>query len=313
MFTAIFIFIVIFLVYLHWAEQYKTGDDLEIYEMDYTDNEELQTVCKSKQPITFEFSSILSKFHFLNTISLEDLADKYGKMDIYIKDTDDYWTKDTPISPIPLSLETSLKLISTDTHSHYISEENHELINDTALEKYYDSLHEFIKPSFTIHKQFDLYYGSRGSATPLRYNTEYSHFIYIPKGKIRVKMTPHKSKKYLHHIKDYYSYEFYSPINIWNCQPEYTNDFERIQFLDFDVHQGHFLFIPPYWWYSIKYEDEGTFLYSLKYNTIMNVVANTHNISQYLYHQYTTKTKPAKLLKINEREQKTEEINVPII
>jgi hypothetical protein len=318
MLSAIAIFIVIFLIYLHWVEQYKTGEDLEIYEIDYSNIDHLQEVCKSKQPIIFEFSSIISKLHFLNTITLDDLADKYGKMDIFIKDTDDYFAttiteSERNIDSIPLTLDSSLKLLSTDTHSHYISEGNGEFINDTFLEKYYDSLHEYIKPSMTIHKQMDLCFGSKGSSTPLRYNTDFSHFIYVPKGKLRVKMTPQKSKKYLHTIKDYFSYEFYSPVHCWNPQQEYSNEAKKIQFLDFDVYEGHMLFIPPYWWYSLQYEEEGTFFYSIKYNTIMNAVANSHNIGNYLYQQYTTRTKPAKVLKIEEREQKTEEITVPIL
>jgi hypothetical protein len=308
MLTTIIIFIIVFLIYLHWAEQYKSGEDLEIYEIDFTDNGHLQEVCKSKQPIVCEFSSVLSKFHFLNTISLDDLGDKYGKLDVYVKDTDDTGSCDA----IPLSLESSLKLMATDTHSHYISEGNSEFIDETVLEKYYDSLHEYIKPAFTIHKQMDLCYGSKGSSTPLRYNTDFSHFMYVPKGKIRVKMTPHKSKKYLHPIKDYFSYEFYSPVCVWNTQSEYQNTIDKIQFLDFDVYAGNLLFIPPYWWFSLQYEEEGTFLYSIKYNTLMNVIANTHNIGNYLFQQYTTKTKPAKVLKIDEREIKTEEINIPI-
>lgn len=310
MLTAIIISILIFLIYLHWTEQYKTGEDLEIYEIDYIDNDHLQQVCKSKQPIVFEFSSVISKFHFLNTLELNDLATKYGKLDVYIKDTDDYKTQSNT-DAIPLTFESSYTLISTDTHAHYISEGNTDFILDTVLEKYYDSLHDYIQPSYTLHKTLDFCYGSNRSATPLRYNTDYSHFIYVGKGKIRVKMTPHKSKKYLNPIKDYFAYEFYSPLCVWNHQPEFSLNMEKIQWLDFDVVSGHMLYIPPYWWYSIQYEEDNTFFCSVKYNTVMNVVANLHNIGFHCYEQYTTTTKPAKTLRVDERTQKTEEINVP--
>lgn len=312
MWYQIVIFIILFLLYLHWAEQYKTGEDLEIYEIDYTDNEHLQEVCKSKQPIVFEFSQVLSKFHFLNTLSLEDLADKVGKMDVYVKDTEDYWDPQGEPDAIPLTLESSLKLFTTDTHAHYISEGNEDLIKDTILEKYYDSLHEYIQPSFTLHKTMDLWFGSKGSATPIRYNTDYSHFLYLSKGKCRVRMTPHKSKKYLHYVKDYERYEFRSLIHLQNPQADYKNDLEKIQWLDFDMVQGNMLFIPPYWWYSLEYLEEGAFLCSFQYNTIMNILANGHNIATHLYKKYTTKTKPAKVLKVDEREEKIEEIAVPI-
>jgi hypothetical protein len=44
----------------------------------------------------------------------------------------------------------------------------------------------------------------------------------------------------------------------------------------------------------------------------MNILANGHNIATHLYKKYTTKTKPAKVLKFDEREEKIEEIAVPI-
>jgi hypothetical protein len=154
----------------------------------------------------------------------------------------------------------------------------------------------------------DLCYGSKGASTPLRYNTDYSHFIYLPKdsvspkGKLTIKMTPYKSRKYLHPIKDYYYYEFYSPINPWDSlsqsQPQYLTDMEKIQWIDIDLYPGNMLFIPPYWWYSIQYAEEETFFYSFKYNTIMNVISNAHNLGYYTIQQYTTQVKPAKVLHI---------------
>jgi hypothetical protein len=315
MIVAIIVCIAVFLLYLHWIEQYKTGEDLEIYEIDYTTREHLQDVCKSKQPVLFEFASVLSQFHFLNTLTLDDLAGKYGKIDVYVKDTDDYVNneKREGVDSIPLTLESSLTLMKTDTRSHYISEGNEDLVKDTVLEARFDSFHEHFQPSFLMHKQMDIWYGSTGASTPLRYNTEYNHFLYVPTGKIRVKMTPRKSTKYLHTIKDYVNYEFYSPVNVWQPQPQYANEIEKIQFLDFDVYGGNVLFVPPYWWYSIQYENEGTFMYSVKYNTIMNLVANAHNIGQHLYKKNTVTQKPAKVLVIEPRQAETEEITVPIL
>ena len=38
--------------------QYKLSDELEIYEMDYIQNHNLQEVCEMKQPIIFQFEHI---------------------------------------------------------------------------------------------------------------------------------------------------------------------------------------------------------------------------------------------------------------
>ena len=44
-------------LYLHVLEQYKKSEDLEIYEMDYSSNAQLQEVCNVKQPVLFEFKT----------------------------------------------------------------------------------------------------------------------------------------------------------------------------------------------------------------------------------------------------------------
>ena len=41
-FFHIFLFILILFMYIHIVNQYKTGEDLEIYEMDYVSNTHLQ-------------------------------------------------------------------------------------------------------------------------------------------------------------------------------------------------------------------------------------------------------------------------------
>jgi hypothetical protein len=300
MLWTVFIFIIVVLIYLHLVEQYKKGEELEIYEIDYTDCAHLQQVCKSKQPIIFEFSSILPERH-----TIDDLANKYGKKNVYIKDTHDFYNKSIDTEPnihrnigVPLSLESSLKLLTSDTRSHYISDSNSDFINDTFLENHYDELDEFIKPNLTICKTRDLMFGSKNSSTMLQYNTEYNHFLYVTRGKIRVKMTPYKSKKYLYETRDYYSYIFYSPLNIWIIQEEYKDEFERIQFLDFDVLSGNMLFIPPFWWYSIQYEEAETLILSSKYSTMMNVVANSYNLCNYTIMQYTTNVDDTNIKKV---------------
>lgn len=293
MLWTIVIFIIIVLLYSHLMEQYKKGEELEIYEIDYQDREHLHQVCKSKQPLVFEFSSILPSSHPLNTVSLDILVNKYGKRDVFVNDTDDFSQNNVQgisggiskrIQGIPLSLESSVKLFSSDTRCHYISDSNSDFVSETAVEGWFEELDEFISPNLTLYKTRDLMFGSHNSSTLLKYNTEHCHFVYVVRGKIRVKMTPHK--KYIDEVKDYSSYTFYSSMNVWNILED---DFERIQLVDFDVLGGSMLYIPPYWWYSFHYEEADTLLLSTKYSTIMNVVANTYNLCNYTIHQYSEK------------------------
>ena len=68
-------------------------------------------------------------------------------------------------------------------------------------------------------------------------------------------MTPPRSSKYLYPIKDYDNFEFRSSINPWNVQDQYKKDFDKIKCLELTLEPGKILFIPAYWWYSLKFED----------------------------------------------------------
>ena len=53
--------------------EYKTSEDLEIYEFDYKDNNYLQEVCELKQPAIFSLREITSGFYDnINAYTLEE-------------------------------------------------------------------------------------------------------------------------------------------------------------------------------------------------------------------------------------------------
>ena len=49
------IFIILLFLYLHVQNQLRRNEDLEISEIDYSDNENLQDVCELKQPLLFDY------------------------------------------------------------------------------------------------------------------------------------------------------------------------------------------------------------------------------------------------------------------
>ena len=61
-FFHIFLFILILFMYIHIVNQYKTSEDLEIYEMDYVSNAHLQEVCSIKQPVLFHYKNVNPEF-----------------------------------------------------------------------------------------------------------------------------------------------------------------------------------------------------------------------------------------------------------
>ena len=57
------IFIILLFLYLHVQNQLRRNEDLEISEIDYSDNENLQDVCELKQPLLFDYKINLFQFY----------------------------------------------------------------------------------------------------------------------------------------------------------------------------------------------------------------------------------------------------------
>ena len=259
--------------------QLKKGDDMEIYEIDYTNITDLNKSANLKQPIIFEFSNFVST---LKDYSLKFLAVEYGSFDVFIKEPEDYHS-DRPVNTVVIDLAAAESLVKTDTSSKYYSNQNQSLIYETGLDKYFKQLDKYLQPMFSVFSKYDVMFGSSGTTTPLTYHTYERRFVYVNGGKISVKMTPWRSNKYMVVNKDYENYEFASPLNVWNPQDNYRTGFQKMKFLDFVVHSGNILYIPPFWYYSIKIEDDDGLVYTMDYGSPMNILSNTVNLGHYFY------------------------------
>jgi hypothetical protein len=114
--------------------------------------------------------------------------------------------------------------------------------------------------------------GSTQTCTPFRYEINYRNFLLLTEGSAQIKLAPPHSTKYLYPIYDYENFEFKSPVNPWNPQPKYSADFEKIKCLEFNLTPGKTLFIPAYWWYTIKFS-KNTSISCFNYRTYMNNIA----------------------------------------
>jgi hypothetical protein len=291
------IFLFVLFIYIHITHQLKTSEDLEIYELDYTNNQHLQEVCDIKQPVLFEFNSICPEFY--ENMNNDNIVN-YDKYDVKLKDINDYWNPDIDnVDYLVLPYQSAMSLISSDPKSNYFIENNNEFVEESGLNQEFYNLDGFLKPTMNLQTKFDILSGSKNCITPLRYHTNYRQFYSVNSGKITIKMTPRKSTKYLHLIKDYENYEFRSPVNVWNTQKQYMNDMDKMKFLEFDVNPGYVLYIPPYWWYSIKFSGDNNLICGVTYNSIMNYVANIPNLTLYFIQQHNIKKKITKTLDID--------------
>jgi hypothetical protein len=303
---SIFIFVAILFVYIHLYHQYKKSEDLEIYEMDYTTNKSLQDVCEYKQPILFQIDHFKETESFFRETSLDSISRKTSrdKIDVHLKDIRDYWKTDSESSSVdalPMSFSSVNGLMDSDPKGNFLSESNREIIHEIPeIKKEMREIDDYLAPPYTVHRQHDIMFASRGAYTPMRYHTDSRKFLIVGEGSgIHVKMSPWKSRKYLHPIKDYDNYEFWSPVNVWSSladlNPKYVGDVEKLKCLEFDVKSGFVLYIPPYWFYSIRFAETSTnqnarsTVTSIDYITPMNSIANIHHYFLYFLQQQNTR------------------------
>jgi hypothetical protein len=149
--------------------------------------------------------------------------------------------------------------------------------------------------------------GSAGTCTPFKYEINYRNFFLLTQGSAQIKLAPPKSIKYLYPQYDYENFEFKSPVNCWNPQPNYSADFDKIKCLEFTLLPGKTLYIPAYWWYSIKFS-ENTSISTLFYRTYMNNIAISPYIGMHALQIQNVKRDVVKKMSISELNQPLEKV-----
>lgn len=272
---AFIIFSIVILFYVHVISEYKVSEDLELYEMDYISNSNLQNTCDVRQPVIFELPS---KIHIPQLEAF--------KQTVTIKDLKDYYDVDkTTVDSVELPCSTFLQLIKNDTSRTYFTENNQTFIDESGLSKIFLDLDDELRPSNTVSTKHDILMATEGICTPFRYHTNSRSFLYVAKGLVKIKMTSKKYSKYLNEIKDYENLELRSQINVWNSTDNSTI-LDKIQFIEFDIQCGQVVYIPSFWWYSIKFTEPDTILLECKYSSIATKIAFGYDSFRHYLQQY---------------------------
>lgn len=262
----IFIFSLVLFFYLHIVFQYKKSNDLEIYELDNISKEKLEEITNLKQPLLFNYNSDLQ-----NICKKQALLDKYGVFDVKIRNVKNKINDEDELY-LPLSFVNSIKVIQNDNEEKYITENNMDFIEETNLIKQFRYNDIFLRPYLIQNCNYDICIGSKGTVSPLKYDLTCRNYLLVNEGSVNIKLFPPKYSKYLYCVKDYENFEFRSEINPWNVDPLYKNDFDKVKCLNIELKPDRILSIPPFWWYSIKY-NENTSVCFFKYRTLMNTIS----------------------------------------
>ena len=302
---ALFIFCVILFFYLHIQFHFKTGDDLEIYEIDQASKDKMEEICDLRQPVLLDFPEGEDDIKIINTTNKQFLLENYPVFEIKIRDNKDISDSDMCV-PLPLHIAT--KLFQDDTNAAYFSEGNYDFLQETGAIKNMSYNDELLRPYLVSNCYYDVLMGSTNVETPFRYDLNYRNYYTVTQGSVRVKLSPPKSSKYLYPINDYENFEFKSPINPWNPQPKFRADFDKIKCLEIVLQPGRFLYIPAYWWYTFKF-DHDTSISCFKYRTYMNNIAISPKIFMYALQNQNVERKIAKQIDIQHLQKKNEENN----
>jgi len=261
-----FIFCLVLFIYLHIQFHLKTSEDLEMYEVDEPSKEKLEEICDIRQPLLFDFDCE----KIIETSNKSYISDNYTAFEVKIRNVRDNDTNAELYVPLPL--HSAVKLFNEDTSASYLSENNTEFLEETGVIKNLKYNDEFLRPYMVSNCNYDIMMGSTNMCTPFRYELNYRNYFLLTQGSSQIKLAPPHSLKYLYPIYDYENFEFKSPVDPWMPQTKYKADFDKIKCLEFTLTPGKTLFIPAYWWYSIKF-NKNTSISCFRYRTYMNNAA----------------------------------------
>ena len=286
MIIGFFVFCLVLFIYLHVMFQLRTSDDLEVYELDDSSKERMEEICDMRQPVIFGFDNDA----IVKYTSRDYIASNYHAFEVKVRDANDI---EGDNACLPLQLNHAVKLFEEDKTKTYFSENNSQFLHETGVIKNLQSNDEFIRPYMVASCEYDIMMGTAGGTTPLRYDVNYRNYYCVTQGNVEIKMIPPRSSKYLSAVNDYENFEFRSPINAWNVQSLYASDFDKVKCLEVKLQVGQTIYIPPYWWYSVRF-GKNTSLSCFRYRTYMNNVAILPKTIMYLLQNQNVKREVAK-------------------
>jgi hypothetical protein len=271
----------------------KTSNELEIYDIEYiTSKEKFEEICKLKQPTIFQFDST----SLIEYLKLDNIINHFSAFDIQVNNNNN---DDTNDNYLPLPISSAIQLFSKS--NNYYTDNNLDFINESGLNKTIHSLDELLKPPLMNNYSYDILFGCKNSYTPLSFLLNYRNYLLVTQDNIKIKLIPPKYIKYLHVQYDYEKFQFKSSMNVWDVQPQYKQDYNKIKIMDLTLNTGQCLFIPPYWFYSILFTSSKSSATFFKYKTYANNIAiSNHYILHFLQLQNIKHTPPYKKIHIED-------------
>jgi hypothetical protein len=302
-FIAILVFCIVLFLYLHIYFQLKTSNDLEVYEIEQPSKDKLEEICDLRQPVIFDYQNE----SLLETCKVAAITEHYNAFDIKLRNVKEM--DDNTDLHIPVTLKAAISLLTGDKDSKYISEKNGDFLEETGIIKNFKYNDAFLRPPMVSNCFYDFLTASHNTETVLQYSVNYRNFYLVTHGSIKIKLIPPKSARYLYPVEDYENFEFRSPLNPWTIQRQYKADFDKMKTLEIELTPGKIIYIPAYWWYSIKFMEPLSSVCVFKYRTYMNTVAILPKLCMKTLQRQNTKREIVKKVRFNKNVATTNATN----
>lgn len=284
---AIVVFAIVLFVYIHIYHHLKVGNDLDVYEVEFPSKDRFEEICGVRQPALFD----LQMGDIDELFKRAKVCGQYSAFDVNIRNLDEH-TSDDQIY-VPLALGAADELLKSGTKS-LLSENNSDFLEETGLVHQMRHNDGFLRPPLVSNCKYDWLIASDGARTPFRYEVNYRTCLVVNEGLVKVKLAAPKSGKYLYTNKDYNNFEFRSPINPWEVQPQYKSDFNKIKCLEINLAPGKVFYLPAYWWYSLEFTANSS-VCRFSYSTYMSNLSIVHLHFVSFLQRNNTKHKLAKV------------------
>ena len=275
---------VVLFIYVHVFFHISTSDDLEVYEIKMPSKDKLEELCDLKQPVKLSYTNTVLNTHFVK----KELIQNYGAFDVSVRNA--AYTDNDSLKHIILTLQTTIELLQKDDESSYFTERNQSFIEETTLIKQFKMADSILRPYMVSSCHYDVMFGSKDTTTPLRREVSYRNYYYVTEGSVTIKFAPDKYTKYLYSETDNELFEFRARTNPWKPQESYKNDFNKVQFMEVTINKNGMVFIPAYWWYSIRFNSIESTVVSFKYFTYMNTVSVSPKLMLHYLQRLNTKS-----------------------
>lgn len=229
----------------------KTATDENVYEIDYTNRNNLSEMCELRQPFTFKLEKNIDINHNVIEGTGTPLNILKSKA-IVIK-----------------KKEKEKEGIPEETMTKIYSEYNSKLVTNDNIINELKSIEEQIIPEFTCNNSYDVIVSDDQFKSPITSNFNFRNFFLVTEGSIKIRFMSHKHNNKFDNDIDYELMQNVSSYDVWENP-------DKLHVSEISATKGDMIYIPPFWWYSIHYI-EPTVIVKYQYRTIMNIVCNLYH------------------------------------